>query len=514
MKINPRRILALLVLYPLYTYTPGLPGDGLESVPTLPEPAPSTRITVGSKNFNEGYLLAEIISQSLELEGFSVDRKFGLGGTLVCYEALVNGAIDVYVEYTGTLAEAILKLDGSKPDLDQLNTMVSGLDLQVLPALGFNNTYALAMRRKTAEEKGISRISDLPAHPELALAFSLEFLNRNDGWPGLARAYNLPGKPTGIEHGLAYQAVAEGSVDVIDAYSTDGELSRYALTMLDDDRGFFPQYHAIPFARSDLPDRAREVLIGLSGRIDDNRMQEMNRKTTVDGMSFAEVASGFIREQGLGETGVEERLATSILGNTVTHLKLTAIALALGCLVGLPLGILVFRVRPVANMTVYVAGLLQTIPSIALLALMIPLFGIGVLPAIVALFLYSLLPILRNTITALVTIDPVLKRVAEAMGLTRWEQLRHVLLPMALPNVLAGIRTAAVISIGTATLAAFIGAGGLGEPIVTGLALNDTGLILQGAIPAACLAILVELLFELLERLTIKPHMLQGQLPK
>ena len=136
------------------------------------------------------------------------------------------------------------------------------------------------------------------------------------------------------------------------------------------------------------------------------------------------------------------------------------------------------------------------------------------LPAIVALFLYSLLPILRNTVTALVTIDPVLKRVAEAIGLTRREQLRHVLLPMALPNILAGIRTAAVISIGTATLAAFIGAGGLGEPIVTGLALNDTGLILQGALPAAGLAILVELFFELLERLLVKPHMLTGRLPE
>jgi osmoprotectant transport system permease protein len=161
----------------------------------------------------------------------------------------------------------------------------------------------------------------------------------------------------------------------------------------------------------------------------------------------------------------------------------------------------------------YVAGLLQTVPSIALLALMIPLFGIGFLPAIVALFLYSILPILRNTITALLTIDPLLRRVAEAIGLTNRQQLRYVLLPLALPNILAGIKTAAVISIGTATLAAFIGAGGLGEPIVTGLALNDTELILQGAIPAAILAIVVELMFEVLERVLVKPHMLTGNLP-
>ena len=493
---NPRRILTLLLLYLLCI------------------PASLAQITVGSKNFNENYLLAEIIAQSLELEGFSVDRKFGLGGTLVCYGALANGAIDVYVEYTGTLAEVILKTDIPATALDQLNTAVSERGLQLLDPLGFNNTYALVMREKTAEEKGISWISDLASHPELVLAFSLEFLNREDGWPGLDTTYGLSGRPTGIEHGLAYQAIVDGSVDVIDAYSTDGELSRYTLTVLDDDRGYFPQYFAVPFTRLDLPDRAREVLLGLSGRIDDDRMQELNRMTTIDGNSFAEVASEFIRDEGLGDTEVEYGLVSSILGNTVTHLKLTAIALALGCLLGLPLGILVFRIRPVARVTVYLAGLLQTIPSIALLALMIPLFGIGERPAIIALFLYSLLPILRNTITALVTIDPLLKRVAEAIGLTRWEQLRHVLLPMALPYILAGVRTAAIISIGTATLAAFIGAGGLGEPIVTGLALNDTNLILQGAIPAAGLAILVELFFELLERLLVKPHMLAGQLPK
>ena len=473
---------------------------------------PQERITVGSKNFNEGYLLGEIIAQTLEREGFAVERKFGLGGTLVCYQALVNGEIDVYAEYTGTLAQAILKLDGPAPDLTRLNAAVAEQGLQALAPLGFNNTYALAMRQGMATEKGISRISDLAQHPQLALAFSLEFLNREDGWPGLAAAYHLTVKPTGIEHGLAYQALVEGSIDITDAYSTDGELARYNLAVLDDDRGFFPRYLAVPFVRSDLPDQAKAALGQLAGSLDDRRMQALNRMTTIDGNSFAQVAGGFLRGQGLGEARVEASLAATILGNTLTHLKLTAIALLLGCLVGLPLGIAVFRARALANATVYLAGLLQTIPSIALLALMIPLFGIGEKPAIIALFLYSLLPILRNTVTALVTIDPLLKRVAAAIGLTRLEQLRHVLVPMALPNILAGIRTAAVISIGTATLAAFIGAGGLGEPIVTGLALNDTGLILQGALPAAGLAILVELLFEMLERLLVKPHMLKGQL--
>ena len=244
-------------------------------------------------------------------------------------------------------------------------------------------------------------------------------------------------------------------------------------------------------------------------------MRRLNARIAIDKKNFSEVADEFLSSEQLSETVARKDPFWGTLGrNTLIHLKLTAIALALGCLFGLPLAILVYRSRNLSRVMVYVAGLMQTIPSIALLALMIPLFGIGQLPAIIALFLYSILPILRNTITALVTIDPLLKRVAEAIGLTRAQQLRYVLMPLALPNVLAGIKTAAIISIGTATLAAFIGAGGLGEPIVTGLALNDTKLILQGAIPAAMLAVVVELLFELLERVLVKEHMLLGQLPQ
>jgi osmoprotectant transport system permease protein len=147
---------------------------------------------------------------------------------------------------------------------------------------------------------------------------------------------------------------------------------------------------------------------------------------------------------------------------------------------------------------------MQTIPSIALLALMIPLFGIGITSAIIALFMYSLLPIVRNAVTGLVNVDPVLVRVATALGLSARERLRHVLVPIALPSIFAGIRTAAVISIGTATLAAFIGAGGLGDPIMSGLSRVDVNLILQGAIPAAVLAIVTELLFEVIEKRAAK----------
>lgn len=487
----------------------------LLALTSVAQAADAPRMTVASKNFNESYLLAEIMSQLLEIEGFEVERRFGLGGTLVCYEALRTGEVDVYAEYTGTLAQAILKIDDLAPTEARLNTLLEDERLEVLPSLGFNNTYALAMKSELAAAENIATISDLVGRTDLDIALSLEFLNRKDGWPGLVSTYGFDRIPTGIEHGLAYQAIDEGKIDITDAYSTDGDLERYGLITLEDDRGFFPQYFAVPFVRQDIPARAKEVLSVLSGRLDDARMRELNSRIVIEGQSFAEVAQAFLAEENLGQVTLESSQFWQTLGaNTLTHLKLTAIALGLGVLFGVPIGVLVFRSRTVARVTVYLAGLLQTVPSIALLALMIPVFGIGTVPAIVALFLYSILPILRNTITALIGIDPLLKRIAEAIGLTRWQQLRHVLIPMALPTMLAGIKTAAIISIGTATLAAFIGAGGLGEPIVTGLALNDTNLILQGAIPAAILAIIVELLFELLERAVVKPHMLSGQLPE
>jgi len=226
------------------------------------------------------------------------------------------------------------------------------------------------------------------------------------------------------------------------------------------------------------------------------------------GRSFADVAREHLRNNGLvTAAGKDPAMWDGLIKNTLQHLKLTGVAMVLAVAVGIGLSLLVFRSPGLSRGLIYVSGLMQTIPSIALLALMIPLLGIGLVPAIVALFVYSLLPVLRNSITALTTIDPTLTRVAVAMGLSPGEQLRFVYVPLSLPSMLAGIRTAAVISIGTATLAAFIGAGGLGDPIVTGLALNDVGLILQGAIPAALLAIVTELAFEGLERLILPRHL-------
>ena len=463
-------------------------------------------IVVASKNFTESYLLGEIIAQRLEQAGMEVDRRFGLGGTLICFEALLAGEIDVYVEYSGTLEQTILKL-GQRTSILGLNEHLLSRGLSLLSPLGFNNTYAIAVRKEVAEEFSLERISQLTDSRDLRVVVSHEFLEREDGWPGMRRVYGFDWIPEGIEHGLAYQAMADGSLDITAAYSTDGELQRYDLTVLVDDKAFFPTYLAIPLIRDDLSPRAQAAIEDLAGTLDDSSMASLNASVVFEGEDFASAARNHLRSIGFDVADGGSNTFDELIRNTQRHLWLTAIALLTATVVGIVLALAVFLVAWISNVVLYVAGLLQTIPSIALLALMIPIFGIGMLPAVMALFLYSLLPIVRNSVTALATVDPVLRRVGKAMGLTRYDEIRYVYVPLAMPAILAGVRTAAVISIGTATLAAFIGAGGLGDPIVTGLALNDTSLILQGAIPAAVLAIATELMFEGIERVLVPRHL-------
>lgn len=193
-----------------------------------------------------------------------------------------------------------------------------------------------------------------------------------------------------------------------------------------------------------------------------------------------------------------------LLTQTLQHIGLTFISLFLAVLIGLPLGILIARRVKLSGAVLGVAGILQTIPSIALLGFMIPLLGIGPKPAIVALLLYALLPIIRNTYTGITGVDGAVKEAAVAMGMSKWQILTKVELPLAMPVILAGIRTATVINVGVATLASYIAAGGLGEFIFGGISLNNTNMILAGAIPAALLAILFDFLLSRVQHLNLK----------
>jgi len=468
-------------------------------------------IRVGAKHFNEGYILSEMIALLLEDGGFAVERKFNLGGTKVAFEALRTGAIDVYPEYTGTLSaeimgDASLSGEAIRQELDRR------FDLKLSAPYGFNNTYALVMERRRAEALAIADISDLKQHARLTVGLSYEFLKRRDGWENLAQAYGLSLQPAGLEHGLAYQALRDGKIDVTDAYSTDGEIERYGLVLLKDDNAFFSDYRAVSLYRSSIPARAVRILEKLAGQIDEKAMQSMNAEALFNQRTHREIAFAFLKQRGLFKQDKHNAgtIGNDMLSRVLAHLKLTFLSLLAAIVVALPLGVALYRLPALAKIILYFTGILQTIPSIALLALMIPLLGIGVVPAVVALFLYALLPILRNTLVGLTIVDPQLKKVAEGLGMTRWQRLRYVELPLSVPSVLTGIRTAAVINVGTATLAAFIGAGGLGEFIVTGLALNNTVLILQGAIPAALLAVMIELIFELIEQRLVPKHLRAG----
>jgi len=477
-------------------------------------------LRVGSKRFTESYILGEIVKQTADSAGETrAIHQQGLGNTAIVLNALTTGSIDLYPEYTGTIAKEILKLD-AVPPLAELNAKLAAIGLAAGVPLGFNNTYALAMRGDEARAKGIARLSDLKNHPELRLGLSQEFIGRADGWPGLKVAYELPfDTPRGLDHGLAYEAIVQKQVDVIDIYSTDAKIDKYGLTVLADDRAYFPRYDAVLLYRADVPRRFPQTwnaLQRLQGRIDDATMRRMNAAAELEGKSFAEVASAFIA-QARGTppslpdaTDKPARAADGLLAKifspdfgrlTREHLALVFLSLAASIVIGVPLGIAAARRPAIGSVIIGTAGVVQTIPALALLAFLIPVTGrIGTVPAFIALALYALLPIVRNTHTALTQVAKGMREAALSLGLRDGTILRKIELPLAAPTILAGIKTSAVINVGTATIAAFIGAGGYGERIVTGLALNDHAMLLAGAIPAAVLALLIEGGFRLGER--------------
>ena len=471
-------------------------------------------VNVGSKRFTESYILGEIIARTIDRAGEArAAHQQGLGNTAILFAALRSGAILVYPEYTGTLAFELLDLKRGAA-LDELDRLLAAHGLAAGVPLGFNNTYALAMGESRAAELGIASLSDLRAHPRLRLGLSQEFLNRRDGWPALKSAYGLPhAAPRGLDHGLAYEALAGEQVDVIDVYSTDAKIVRYRLRVLKDDRGFFPAYEAVLVYRRDLPQRFPQTwraLQRLQGRITPQQMTVMNAQAELSAQPFSRIADEYLA--GPGATPAERggrTFAGALLGEdfwrlTGQHFLLVFVSLTLSVLIGVPLGIWAERAPLVRHWILGGVGVLQTIPALALLAFLIAaLDRIGTLPAVVALILYALLPIVRNTYAGLAGVSPALKQSALALGLPPATRLLRIELPLAARTMLAGIKTSAVINVGTATIAAFIGAGGYGERIVAGLAVNDHALLLAGAVPAAAMALAIQGLFDLMDRYLI-----------
>ena len=461
-------------------------------------------VRIGSKKFTESVILGEAARLLVTEAGLRAHHRRELGGTRVLWNALIRGEIDVYPEYTGTLrAETLAKLN-LKSD-EALGKALKARGLRMTPPLGFNNTYALGMVADRAKALDISKISDLLNHPRLRFGFGNEFIDRGDGWPALKQRYGLPQtRIRGLDHDLSYRGLMAGDIDVMDLYSTDAEIAYYRLKVLIDDLGHFPAYRAVFIYRADLENRAPGAVLALarlSGRLNDDVMAGLNGAVKLKGTSETQAAADFINaELSLEMTAGKSSIARRLWENTLAHLALVLISLSAAISVSIPLGVLAARRRRTGRMILGTVGAIQTLPALALLVFMIPLLGIGAPPAIVALFLYSLLPIVRNTHAGLVGIDEPLRRSALALGLTEATQLWRIELPLAAPVILAGIKTSAVINVGTATLGALIGAGGYGQPILTGIRLDNTTLILEGAIPAAALALAVQGAFEIAER--------------
>jgi osmoprotectant transport system permease protein len=518
------------------------------------------RVVVGSKNFEESRLLGEMFAQLIEARTWlRVERRLGLAGTQICFEALKSGAIDVYPEYTGTGLVSILGEPagggGASAALRRVRAeFLARWDLWWIAPLGFENAYEIAVPSELARRERLVTLSDLArAAPRLRAAFGHEFLQRDDGLPGLARTYGIRFRSVqSMQETLKYQATRAGGVDVLDVYTTDARLLTYRLTVLRDDRGFFPPYEAAPLARGATLAAHPELgaALGLlAGALDENTMRRLNLRLqegkeseetvardalsalglvsapgaaaggTAPGAAAGGAASGAgaaspansaspdvagsgrpANRRAAGFVAILWRDRAALARRVLTHLELCGIALLLGALIAIPLGLYLERHRRGAEPVIGVLGLIQTVPSLALLAFMIPFLGVGALPAVAALWLYSLFPMVRNTYTGVRDADPRAVEAATALGMTPGQVLREVRLPLAAPVLMAGVRTAAVITVGTATLAAFIGAGGLGEPIVTGLQLANTGMILSGAIPAAALALLVDIGLAAVER--------------
>jgi osmoprotectant transport system permease protein len=472
-------------------------------------------IIIGSKKFTESYVLGEIGKEQFIQNNIKADHKQGMGGTLILWQALKSKQIDIYPEYTGTIKEAILKSNEDISNAEMKNELQK-YNIGMTDYLGFNNTYALAMKREISRKLNIHKISDLHNFPDLKYGFSHEFLNRKDGWKDLIVHYKLkPKYIRGIDQSLAYKALNQNLLDVMDAYSTDSKIQQLDLVLLEDDYEFFPKYQAVFLYRLDLPTQSIHELNQLSGSFSQDSIISLNleaensRSYHQAALKYFGLVSENLNNKKLFSTPINW---SSVLQHTFEHINIVCVSMILAILIGIPLGIIASNQNWITQLIMSIVSIIQTIPSLALLALLVavPGFGISIKTALFALFLYSLLPIVKNTAIGFQNIPLSLRESTEVLGLSQITKIRKIYIPLAARSILGGIKTSTIVNIGTAVLAALIGRGGLGESIISGLNLNDTKTILEGALPAAFLALLTQVIFYFLDKKLI-PKGLQMQ---
>ncbi len=493
---------------------------------SLHSDASNSSIVMGSKKITESVILGDIGIKLLSANGLPVIHRQELGLSQILWRSLLRGDIDIYPEYTGTLIKELLPEYNLK-NLSEIQIKLrQKFGVGTFDPFGFVNNFALGISEELGEKLKISKISDLKKYPNIRFGLSHDFIDRNDGWPLVQRRYQLNHSSViGMEHELTYRALNEKVIDVIDLYSTDAEISLYKIRILEDDLGIFPNYQGIYIYRLDLErrfPRAIPILMQLGGSISQQEMVHLNRRAKVDRLDEKQVALEFLSQYSMTPRGSGfdnlVKMTDSVPGNftgwnfigklktaeiwlrTQEHLYLVFISLLSSIFVAIPLGVFAAKVPRLGPSILGIAGIIQTIPSLALLVFMVPIFGIGTVPSVAALFLYSLLPIVRNTYTGISSIPESISESASGIGLNFWQKLAMVEMPMASKSIFSGVKTAAVINVGTATLGSMIGAGGLGQLILVGVRKDDLSMILQGAVPAAVLAILVQALFDWGER--------------
>ncbi len=475
----------------------------------------SPGLTVASKKFTENVILAEIAMQLLAADGIGVEHRQELGGTRILWNALLAGKIDIYPEYTGTLRQEIFA-GVPLPNDEALSRQLKHEGILMTAPLGFNNSYVLGMLQARAAALQIKEITDLHRWPQLRFGLSNEFISRGDGWSALRQHYGLPHTHvTGLDHDLAYRGLVSRHIDVIDLYATDAEIDYYKIQRLRDDKQFFTEYQAIYLYR----EQALAAYPGLSERLalvnnhlNEHTMTALNRQVKIARQDSQQVVADFLRSAlSIQAAPAGVSWVGRLYKNTLSHLYLVIVSLSCAILIAVPAGIVAAKQARLGQVLLAGSGVLQTVPALALFVFLIPLLGIGTLPAIVALFLYSLLPIIRNTASGIKDIQPDVIESAIALGLPAAERLQRIELPLALRSIMSGIKTAAVMNVGLATLGALIGAGGYGQPILTGIRLDDTALILDGAIPAAVLALSVQGVFDLIEHKLLPTYSYQAE---
>ena len=486
-------------------------------------------IVIGSKAFTESIILGEIISILLEKKwSQKVERRLNLGGTHVVFEALKQKDIDIYAEYTGTGLVSILKQKSIKDPKKVYSYVESEFlqrwDMVWSQPIGFNNTYAIAVLADNVQFSNIRNISELvQMAPKLKYAAPHEFMQRKDGHVPFSKFYNLDFKQLNIlamQAGLMYSALVNREVDIGVVYSTDGRIKSNNLKLLQDDKFFFPPYHVAYITRKNILQKypaVQHIFSSVKDLISEKDMIEMNDKVDRLRYSSKDVATHFLVQNKWIPAGKTTSSSNNLsllhyfiehkaylLKLTKEHLFLVCISLLISILIAVPVGVWAAHHPLVSKVIFPFVNIVQTIPSLALLGFLIPILGIGKIPALFTLFLYSLLPIIRNTYLGIHNIDQRYMEIAQGIGLTPMQILRHIKLPLAFPSILTGIRVAAIIAVGLATLATLIGAGGLGDPIFRGIATLDNRLILFGAIPAALLGISVDQILELVEKIIFK----------